>query len=89
MGSPIQYAQLPEYTYQSFENEFRYQTFDPSTATYSYHPVSAKLLTSNDQDTKAEAEATETPKDETPEAPEPPKDESNSSSEGAPEGAGR
>lgn len=32
-----QYAQLPKYTYQSFERQ--YQTFDRNTLSFSYYPI--------------------------------------------------
>ena len=39
MDSPLQYAQLPTFQYQSFESH--YQTFDGSTLKYSFYPVTA------------------------------------------------
>lgn len=44
--SRYQYAQLPKYTYQTFERH--YQTFDRNTLSFSYYPIihtTADLLT--------------------------------------------
>lgn len=80
MGSPIQYAQLPTYNYHSFEDQFSYQTFDRSTAQFSYHPVSTDLLTTNNQDNKPDSPEAE--KEQAPEGTQ--KDESSSSTDDAP-----
>jgi hypothetical protein len=86
MGSPIQYAELPTFQYQSLENRFSYQTFDRFTAQFSYHPISQNNLTAKNQDNKPTA--TEPEKDQASETP--PKDETSSSSDGtsSPEGEG-
>ena len=88
MGSPIQYAQLPQYSYQSFDDnlQFRYQTFDRYTAQFSYHPVSADNLTANNQDNKPDAPEAE--KDQAPAPDAPQKDKSSSENASSPEAEG-
>lgn len=48
----FQYAQLPVFQYQTFERQ--YQTFDPKTLQFSYHPIlhttTGPLTPVNDQD---------------------------------------
>lgn len=80
MASPIQYAQLPTYNYHSFGGQFRYQTFDRSTAQFSYHPVSADILTTDNQDNKTDSPEAE--KEQAPEGTQ--KDEPSSSTDDAP-----
>lgn len=65
MASPVQYAQLPTFQYQSFERH--YQTFDRSTLKYSFYPVAAAsssdpLTTPKDQNNNPpDAEPTAAP----------------------------
>ncbi|KAJ5679663.1 hypothetical protein N7462_007907 [Penicillium macrosclerotiorum] len=82
----FQYAQLPQFTYQSFER--RYQTFDRNNLTFSCYPVVATtngLTEDKPQDTKepsaAEPEKEPAPAETKADEPENPPDNSSASPE--------
>lgn len=64
----FQYAELPTYTYHSFEKQ--YQTFDRSTLKFSFYPVVSKAsgLTGGKVQDNKEPSAIEPPKESTPAA---------------------
>lgn len=64
----FQYAQLPKYSYHSFEKQ--YQTFDRSTLQFSYYPVVSKTsgLTGGKVQDNNEPSATEPAKEPAPAA---------------------
>ena len=65
----FQYAELPKYTYHSFEKQ--YQTFDRNTLKFSYYPVVSKasgLTGGKVQDNKEEPSAIESTKEPAPAA---------------------
>lgn len=38
----MKYAQVPKFTYQKFDSNHHYQTFDRQTLSFTYHPIVPK-----------------------------------------------
>lgn len=38
----MKYAQVPKFTYQTFDSNHHYQTFDRRTLSFTYHPIVPK-----------------------------------------------
>jgi hypothetical protein len=41
----MQYAKLPRFQYQTFEGQHHYQSYNPQTLGYTYHPIAPKPAT--------------------------------------------
>lgn len=83
----MQYARLPQFQYQKFDGNHRYQSYNPQTLGFTYHPISPKPATPAPEkevtDTEPEKENTEqvvaeeNPPAPAEESPAPPQDEGN------------
>jgi hypothetical protein len=72
----MQYAKIPQFQYQKFEGQHRYQSYNPQTLGYTYHPLSPKPASPVPEkdnkevtDTEPEKENTEQGTEENPPAP--------------------
>lgn len=86
----FQYAELPVFQYQTFERQ--YQSFDPRTLQFSYHPIlhpaTGPLTAENVQD-KENLETEKRPDADTPEIDGSPTEPSSSEGGSSPESNGK